>query len=102
MRQGKLEEAQLAADALEARVSNEGLPGDGSEEEEESDLEIGQPGRLQFHHPVLLKQLACNRQGNRQSSLQSSLQKLLDLQLPKLHWRSLKKRWMIWETMLQR
>ena len=88
MRQGKLEEAQLAADALEARVSNEGLPGDGSEEEEESDLEIGQPGRL-------LKQLACNRQ----SSLQSSL---LDLQLPKLHWRSLKKRWMLWETMLQR
>lgn len=39
LRQGKLEEAQLTADAPQADVSKTGLPGEGNEEEEESDLE---------------------------------------------------------------
>ena len=40
LRQGRLEEAQATADALQAQVSETGLPATGSGEEEESDLEI--------------------------------------------------------------
>ena len=66
MRQGQLEEAQLAADALQAEVSNQGLPGDGSGEEDESDLEIGQPGSAAVPSPSAAE-AACLQQAGQQA-----------------------------------